>query len=200
MKKKIPKNISRPVKEEPPASDSAAKSKADIKELLTRLKGKSESGGEPSAGDPTSEEKGAEAISVPGGTSPIDIDLYQSESDFIIYAQIPGALSKDIEVFIEKGNDIVIIRGQRKRPEVVFEEEQPMESKAKEASGRFLKQECSWGAFFRKIILPEEVNPEGAAGKFENGVLIVHLPLLKAAISQRRKIRIEDEEKRIKFF
>jgi HSP20 family protein len=37
--------------------------------------------------------------------------------------------------------------------------------------------ECSWGAFYRQIILPAEVDAEKTEAKMRDGVLMLLLPL-----------------------
>jgi HSP20 family molecular chaperone IbpA len=38
--------------------------------------------------------------------------------------------------------------------------------------GAFFTEECIWGDFYRRIILPESVDIENAEAKIKNGVLI----------------------------
>lgn len=103
----------------------------------------------------------------------LHVDIFQDEQMIVVYAQVAGADMNDVHISIEGEADIILIEGRRIRPEyVVF-------PKRKE-KGNFVTEECVWGDFYRRIILPESVNIEKAEAKIKNGVLILVLPLLKS--------------------
>ncbi len=115
-----------------------------------------------------SEEEGTDEDKI----SQLLVDIYQTERLIVIYAQLAGAELDDIQVSIEGDADIVLIAGKKIRPEyIVF----PI----KKLAGSYVAQECLWGDFYRRIILPESVNIQEADAKIKNGVLILILPLLK---------------------
>ncbi len=112
----------------------------------------------------------------------LHVDVYQSEQMIVVYAQSAGADMNDVHVSIEGDADIVLIEGKRIRPEyLVFPK--------KKVKGAFVAEECVWGDFYRRIILPESVNIEKAEAKIKNGVLILMLPLLKP--SEKEKVRLK---------
>jgi HSP20 family molecular chaperone IbpA len=112
----------------------------------------------------------------------LHVDVYQTEQSIVIYAQSAGADMNDVHVSIEGDADIVLIEGRRTRPEyIVFPK--------KKVSGSFVAEECVWGDFYRRIILPESVNIEQADAKIKNGVLVLSLPLLKA--SDKAKVTLK---------
>ncbi|MEZ4104354.1 MAG: Hsp20/alpha crystallin family protein [Candidatus Paceibacterota bacterium] len=118
----------------------------------------------------------------------LNVDVYQTERSVIIYAQASGADMNDINVSIEGDADIVLIEGRRVRPEyLVF-------TKKREA-GSYFAEECTWGDFYRRIILPESVNIEKAEAKIKNGVLILILPLLKPTEKEKVKLKIKQERR-----
>jgi len=103
----------------------------------------------------------------------LDVDVFQTEHDIVIYAQIVSADMNDVNISIEGDANIVIIEGRRTQPEsMAF-------SKSNQPSVYFT-EECVWGDFYRRIILPYSVEIEEAEAKIKNGVLIIILPLLKA--------------------
>ncbi len=119
----------------------------------------------------------------------LDVDVFQTERTIIIYAQAAGADMNDVHVSIEGDADIVLIEGRRIRPEfLVFPKSKP--------SGAFFAEECIWGDFYRRIILPESVEIEKAEAKIKNGVLILILPLLKPEEKERVKLKITPERKK----
>ncbi len=118
----------------------------------------------------------------------LDVDVYQTETSIIIYAQAAGADMNDVNVSIEGDADIVLIEGRRVRPEyIVF-------PKRKE-EGAYFASECIWGDFYRRIILPESVEIEKAEAKIKNGVLILILPLLKSSEKERVRLKVEQPKR-----
>ena len=112
----------------------------------------------------------------------LHVDVYQSEQMIVVYAQSAGADMNDVHLSIEGDADIVLIEGKRIRPEyLVFPK--------KKVKGAFVAEECVWGDFYRRIILPESVNIEKAEAKIKNGVLILMLPLLKP--NEKEKVRLK---------
>lgn len=119
----------------------------------------------------------------------LDVDVFQTERKIVIYAQAAGADLNDITVSIEGDADIVLIEGRRIRPEfLVFPKSKP--------HGAFFTEECMWGDFYRRIILPESVDIDQAEAKIKNGVLILVLPLLKPEEKEKVKLKITSEKRR----
>ncbi len=113
----------------------------------------------------------------------LHVDVFQTEQLIVIYAQSAGADMNDVHVSIEGDADIVLIEGKRVRPEyIVFPK--------KKVKGAFVAEECVWGDFYRRIILPESVNIEKAEAKIKNGVLILMLPLLKPSEKEKVKLKV----------
>jgi len=100
----------------------------------------------------------------------LDVDVVQNGNSVVIYAQAAGADMHDVHIAIEGEDNIVIIEGQRKRP-LHLAGQQSVEDYV------FLAEECVWGKFYRRIILPESVDIKKAEAKIKNGILILVLPL-----------------------
>jgi HSP20 family protein len=144
--------------------------------FLQRLKGRGVRNGEGSL-QSDAEETAADKV------AQLHVDVYQTELMIVIYAQSAGADMNDVHVSIEGDADIVLIEGKRIRPEyLVFSK--------KKIKGSFVAEECVWGDFYRRIILPESVNIEKAEAKIKNGVLILTLPLLKASEKEKVKLKV----------
>ena len=93
----------------------------------------------------------------------------------------------DIHVSVEGDADIVLIEGRRLRPEfLAFPKKKP--------DGAFFTEECVWGDFYRRIILPESVDIENAEAKIRNGVLVLVLPLLKPEEKEKVQLKITKEK------
>lgn len=113
----------------------------------------------------------------------LNVDVFQTDDQIVIYAQAAGADMSDIHVSIEGDADIVLIEGRRLRPEfLVFPKKKP--------EGAFVTEECIWGEFYRRIILPESVDIEKAEAKIKNGVLILSLPMMRAHEKNKVKLKI----------
>jgi HSP20 family protein len=112
----------------------------------------------------------------------LHVDVYQTERMIVVYAQSAGADMNDVHVSIEGDADIVLIEGKRIRPEYIA-------FPRKKVAGSYVAQECVWGDFYRRIILPESVNIQEADAKIKNGVLILILPLLKP--NEKEKVTLQ---------
>jgi len=103
----------------------------------------------------------------------LTIDVYQTESDIVIKSTIAGVKPEDLDIQIN--NDMVTIRGERRKEDEVREED-------------YYYQECYWGAFSRSIILPVDVEANKAEAIMKNGILTIRLP--KAETAKARKIQV----------
>lgn len=119
----------------------------------------------------------------------LDVDVYQTDDLIVVYAQAAGADMNDINVSIEGDADIVLIEGRRLRPEFLA-------FPKKKVDGAYFTEECVWGDFYRRIILPESVDIEHAEAKIRNGVLVLVLPLLKPEEKEKVKLKITKENRR----
>ncbi len=119
----------------------------------------------------------------------LHVDVYQTERMIVVFAQAAGADMNDVNVSIEGDADIVLIEGKRIRPEyLVFPKRRD--------EGAYFAEECVWGEFYRRIILPESVEIEKAEAKIKNGVLILVLPLLKPTEKEKVRLKVRQERGR----
>lgn len=108
------------------------------------------------------------------GQQPIRIDVNETESTYMVKADLPGVNKDDIKVDIE-GNRVTIA-AETKRVE---EEKQ---------GGTVVRSERYYGQMYRSFALEQEVDDEKAEAHFENGVLQLTLP--KKSKQAGRKIEI----------
>ena len=106
----------------------------------------------------------------------LTVDVYQTPDAIVVESAIAGVAPEDIDVSVT--SDSISIRGARKREKTVRNED-------------YLYQECYWGRFGRSIILPQEVDPEGAQVKFKNGILTVTLPKANKMKVHKLKVRVD---------
>ena len=98
------------------------------------------------------------------------------ENGFVVESAIAGVRPEDIDIQVTA--DSISIRGSRRREREVSDED-------------YLYQECYWGRFARSIILPQEVDPDGANVTFKNGILTVRLPKVNKKKSKKLKVNLE---------
>jgi len=101
----------------------------------------------------------------------LKVDIHQTQDAIVIYAQIAGASVNDYSVMIEGDGDVVTIKGQRNKPNGEYFNHPGIEEKEQVLS------ECSWGKFYRQIILPAAVDATKTQAKMREGVLMLFLPL-----------------------
>jgi len=123
-----------------------------------------------------SSDKNKPAWPVSSEEGELAIDLYETQESLILQAVIGGMKANDLDISIT--NDMITIRGERKREE----------------SGeidKFFYEECFWGAFSRSIILPQEINADKAKATIKNGLLTIILPKLEK--TKKKILEIEEE-------
>jgi HSP20 family protein len=101
------------------------------------------------------------------------VDMYQTDEELVILSAIAGVKPEDLSLYLE--GDVLFIEGERKKPT--------------EEKGDYFLQECYWGKFSRKIVLPVEINPEKISATFKDGILTIRLQ--KISKERRRKISIK---------
>lgn len=103
------------------------------------------------------------------------VDVYETSSDIVVQAAIAGVKPEDFDISVE--DDMLEIKGSRKNPE---------ETKSKR---NYFFQECYWGPFSRKIILPREVDDSQIKASIKEGILTVKIPKLEKETKKRIKLR-----------
>ncbi len=109
------------------------------------------------------------------------VDIYETEHEIVLSAEVPGIDEKDIEIKVEENT--LTLRGERK-----FEKETQEEN--------FHRIERAYGSFFRSFSLPHYVDQTKIKAEHEHGVLKVVLP--KKSESKPRKVTIVKPEKKVK--
>ncbi len=103
------------------------------------------------------------------------VDIKEEPHQFVIYADVPGVESKDIEITLENGT--LTLKGRRL----------PLKA---EAQQHYQRIERTSGDFLRRFTLPNTVDTASISARSQNGVLEVVIP--KSPQAQTRKITIED--------
>ena len=101
------------------------------------------------------------------------VDVYETENELVIKADLPEINEKDLDVRVE--NNMLTIHGERKFEEKVKEE-------------NYLRVERTYGSFSRSFSLPNTVDPGRIHADYKNGVLTVELP--KRAESKPKQVKV----------
>jgi len=130
--------------------------------------------------DGTKEVAPVQEVKLPTDFLQLDVDIYETSQEIIIFAPMPGATIDDLDISIEDENDVITIQGKKILPNVETGEKKQL-----------LRQECHWGAFYRQIILPQEINVGEVDAHIKDGILVLRLPLLRVVEKGKKKIVVK---------
>ncbi len=104
------------------------------------------------------------------------VEVVETDDNVLVNVELPGIESKDVDVRVFPHE--IAIKAEKKQ-EFELQED---------------KQYCSeryYGSIARTVLLPSEVDPDGATASFKNGILKLTLPKVAPTETGRRLI-IED--------
>ena len=100
------------------------------------------------------------------------VDVFETENELVVKADLPDVQEKDIDIRIE--NNTLTIRGERKFEQQVNED-------------KYLRIERAYGTFTRSFSLPNTVNADAIKAEYRNGVLTVRCPSAKSPNRSRSR-------------
>jgi HSP20 family protein len=103
------------------------------------------------------------------------VDIYETESELVVTADLPGINEKDLDVRVE--NNMLTIRGERKLEKTVNED-------------NMLRVERAYGSFSRSFSLPNTVNTEAIKADYRDGVLTVKMPKREESKPKQVKVNV----------
>jgi HSP20 family protein len=101
------------------------------------------------------------------------VDIYETEGELVVKADLPDLDEKDIDVQIE--HNVLTIRGERKFEKTINQD-------------NYLRVERTYGAFSRSFSLPNTIDSEQIHAEYRNGVLSVRMP--KREESKPKQIKV----------
>jgi HSP20 family protein len=110
------------------------------------------------------------------GMSSPRVDVYQTENDIIVKAEIPGVSKEDLNVYIDENS--LRLLGQTKK-----------ENELKDENA--YRTERYYGSFSRTIPLPVEVKSDQAKAEYRDGILSITVPKVEPSKAKGRKIDIQ---------
>src|SRR3989338_53989 len=120
------------------------------------------------------EEGGDEWLKDGSDEGELSVDMSQTPSEIIIQAMIAGVKPENLDISINR--EMVTIKGHRQSEHEISE-------------GDFFYKELYWGAFSRTILLPQEIEPEGAEASEKHGLLTIRLPKIDKGKVQSLKVK-----------
>jgi HSP20 family protein len=103
------------------------------------------------------------------------VDIFETEHDLILKAELPDMEEKDIDVRVE--NNTLTLSGERKYEKELKEE-------------NALRMERYYGTFSRTFTLPNTVKVDAIKAEYKNGLLTVKLPKREEAKPKQIKIAV----------
>jgi HSP20 family protein len=109
----------------------------------------------------------------------IPLDAYRAGDEYIVAFDLPGVAPESIDVDIER--NVLTVKAER-RPLELGDDVQM------QASERPL------GVFSRQLILSDVLDSEGIQAGYDNGVLVLRIPVLEKAKPRKVKIAVNGGE------
>ena len=100
------------------------------------------------------------------------METYRKDNEYVIRVDLPGVNPNDVNVHTEA--NVLTVTGERKGEE--------------KGSGY---RETFYGKFERQIALPQGVEADKIAARYEHGVLEIHVPLPAQYVGRKVPIQIE---------
>jgi len=101
------------------------------------------------------------------------VDIYETDNEVVVRAELPGMEQKDIDIRIE--NNVLTIKGVRRMDEQVKED-------------KYHRIESAYGTFIRSFTLPTTVDEDNIKAEYRNGILKIVLP--KKEQSKPKQIKV----------
>ncbi len=102
-----------------------------------------------------------------------DVDIYETENELVLKADLPDMKLEDIEVRMQ--NQVLTLKGERR-----FAKE--------EKNKGYHRIERAYGSFTRSFSVPPTVDSDKIAAEYDNGVLTVSFP--KKEVAEPRQVKI----------
>ncbi len=111
----------------------------------------------------------------PDSEGELAVDMYQTPNEIIVKSMVAGVKPEDIDISITR--DMVTIKGKREESHDYSHDD-------------FFHKELYWGTFSRTIVLPQEIEVEGAEATNKNGLLTIRLPKLDK--NKQAKVKVKN--------
>jgi len=104
------------------------------------------------------------------------VDVYETDTDVIMKAEIPGVSKEDLNVYVDENS--IRLSGQSKRSDE-FKDDQ------------IYRSERYYGSFSRTIPLPVEIKADQVTAKYKDGILTIQAPKVEPSKTKAKRIDIQ---------
>lgn len=104
------------------------------------------------------------------------VDFKDAGDSYQLDAELPGVPAKDVEVSVANG--VLTIKGEHK-------------AEKEEKDKNYLRVERSYGAFERRIALPDDADDARISANSKDGILTLSIPKKPGAKAETRKIEVK---------
>jgi len=101
------------------------------------------------------------------------VEVSETDAAIDIKAALPGVRPEDVDISVQ--GDVLTIRGEHRE-------------ETKEEKKDYYRREIRYGAFHRSLSLPVSVDADKAEARYENGILMLHLPKAEAVRAKQIKV------------
>ncbi len=101
----------------------------------------------------------------------LTVDVFQTDANIVVKTIVAGVKPEDLDISISR--DMVVIKGHR-------------EEEREAGDDDYFHRELYWGSFSRTVLLPEEIDVDGAEANEKHGLLTITLP----KIDKRRQTKL----------
>jgi HSP20 family protein len=116
--------------------------------------------------------RGEEQDLLAGSWTP-SVDIYETEHEVVLTAELPGMDEKDIDIKVE--DNTLTISGERRLEKEIKEE-------------NYHRIERAYGSFCRSFTLPNYVDQDKISAEYDNGILKITMP--KKPELKPRKVKV----------
>jgi HSP20 family protein len=102
------------------------------------------------------------------------VDIYETDRELVLLADLPGVKPEDIDLRYEKGE--LILQGK---------------TQPRHAGKVSLLNEYEVGDFYRVFSIHESIDSTKIEGEVKNGVLTVHLPKMEASRPRQINVKVQ---------
>lgn len=111
-----------------------------------------------------------------GGMNSPRVDVYQTDADVIVKAEIPGISKEDLNVYVDENS--IRLSGQSKRGNEYKDE-------------NIYRTERLYGSFSRTIPLPVKIKSDQAKAEYKDGILSITVPKVEVTNIKGKRIDIQ---------
>lgn len=111
-----------------------------------------------------------------GGAISPRVDVYQTDTEVIMKAEIPGVSKEDLNVYVDENS--IRLSGQTKRNNEIKDE-------------HVYRTERYYGTFSRTIPLPVEIKSDQAKAEYRDGILTITAPKVEPTKTKGKRIDIQ---------